>query len=229
MRYQFIAYLSLLVMLFYGCKNGLEQAETKPSAKVESAKTEALIRGFSVRDSAGITIKDSLRGMQSMTYSAAEKEVSNIFYNLDGSIAWEDHYVYNEKGFKSGSKYYENGKHLITYKYDLDSLGRRVGYVALEATTAVEMYKGFSSYEQEGKVRKDGAPGRDGVVQWNYEYLFDAEGEETGYVFIAPDGSRFPSSYKVVSRDDQGRWTERSIVENDTVVGIETREFRKIN
>ena len=226
MRY---LYFALIVMLMHSCKQEVKQAETKPATVELEAKTEALIRGFSVKDSAGIMVKDSLRGMQSVTFSETDKEVSNIFYNLDGTIAWEDRYVYNDKGFKSGSKYYENGKHLITYKYDLDSLGRRVGYVALESSTAVEMYKGFSKFENDGKLRKDGTPGASGIVQWNYEYMFDDKGEETGYVFIAPNGQRFPSSYSVSSRDDKGRWTERSIVENDTVVAIETREFRKIN
>ena len=221
--------LLLLGLVFISCKNELKQTEGPKVESEEIATTEAIIRGFSVRDSAGTTVKDSLKAMQSMVLSDSGRELKNIFYNLDGSIAWEDRYVYNEEGYKTGSRFFEQGVNKITYKYDLDEQGRRVGYSAMETNSGVEMYNGFSKFLENGKVRMDGVPGPTGVVMWNYIYTFDEAGEELGYEFIGQDGKRYPSFYKVTSRDDQNRWTQRAIVENDTVVAIETREFKKLN
>lgn len=225
-----ITLLILSILSLSACKNTPEQqADTVATVTDDSPVLEVITRGFSVKDSAGNKIKDSLQAMQSIVYAAGDKELSNIFYNLNGTIAWEDRYTYNDKGQKSGSKYYEQGQHRITYKYELDSLGRRIGYSALDAATAVELYRGYSAYENDGKLRKDGIPGPSGVVQWNYEYLFDDMGEETGYVYIAPDGSRFPSMYQTTAKDDKGRWTERAIMEQDTVIAIETRTYKELD
>ncbi|MDC7998130.1 hypothetical protein [Gilvibacter sediminis] len=221
--------ITLLLIVFSSCK---EQTETPTTtAKIEELPTErAIIRGFSVKDSSGVMVKDALQALQTVIYGDQGNELANLFYNRDGSIAWEDQYTYNEEGQKSGSRYFEKGELKITYKYDLDDQGRRVGFRAHDAATGVEMYRGFSKYENDGKTRIDGtAPGPNAVVQWNYEYQFDEQGEETGYVYIDANGNRFPSSYEVRSRDDQGRWTSRAVISDGVVKAIETRTFEKLD
>ena len=221
--------LSVLLIVLASCKEQTETPTNNP--KIEEVPAErAIIRGFSVKDSSGVIVKDALQALQTMIYGDQGNELANLFYNRDGSIAWEDQFTYNDEGQKSGSRYFEKGELKITYKYDLDDQGRRVGFRAHDAATGVEMYRGFSKYENDGKTRIDGtAPGPNAVVQWNYEYQFDERGEETAYVFIDPNGNRFPSSYEVRTRDDQGRWTSRAVISEGVVKAIETRTFEKLD
>ena len=228
MNLRTVLFLSISILLLTACKQ--EPQQDKPKVDPDTIVAEvAIIRGFSVRDSAGIMVADALRAMQSVEYNAKGQELANKFFNQNGTVAWEDQFLLNEEGQKIGSRYYENGELKMTYKYDLDDQGRRVGYRAHDANTGVEMYRGFSKYENGGGLRIDGsAPGPNAVVQWNYEYSFDKNGEETGYVYIAADGKRFPSTYSVKERDEQGRWLRRAVVTNDTVTAIETREFKSL-
>ena len=187
---------------------------------------EVITSAYAIKDSAGTKVKDSVQLRQSITYNAKGQEHSNIFYNLDGSKQWEDVYTYNQNGNKNGSKYYEDGRHMITYKYELDAQGRRVAYTAYEATAAVPMYSGYSEFNQDNTLRKDGNKNASGIITWNYEYSFTKDGEDLGYVYIdIRNGARYPSFYRVLKRNANNQWIERAIVENDSIVGIETRQF----
>lgn len=224
--------LFLISFMLISCKEQVEPLEdsnsnaTTSQVKSNSSLKETITRAYTIKDSAGKKVKDTVRMMQAISFRPDGKEHSNIYYNLDGTKAWEDLYQYNADGHKSGSKYFENGNHMITYKYELDAQGRRIAYTAYEALTATPLYKGYSTYNEDGTVRKDGNKNKVGVIEWNYEYLFDSQGEDLGYVYIDPNtGERFPSSYKITKRNADGAWTERSIMQNDSVQAIETREF----
>ena len=70
---------------------------------------------------------------------------------------------------------------------------------------------------------------KNGEFKWNYEYYFDETGKELEYAYISSkSGNKFPGNYKYVKYNGDGDWIERSVIENDTIVGIEIREFKKV-
>ena len=223
----------LLTLSLIACKNepGLQEnpkVKTSNTASTVNSSNlkEVITSAYAVKDSLGQIVKDTIRMTQSITYNSAGQEYSNIYYSLDGKKQWEDIYTYNADGHKNGSKYYEGGRHMITYKYELDAQGRRIAYEAFEPVSVVPLYKGYSKYNEDGTIRKDGGLTKGGTIQWNYEYLFDTQGEELGYVLIDPkSGIRYASSYRVLKRNKSGEWIERAIVENNTIQAIETRTF----
>lgn len=219
--------LSLLLglLLLTSCKNE-SNSPVKTVVDTGPQLQQMFIKGYAIKDSSGVKVKDTLQQIQSITYDSLGREKSNIFFNLKGQPQWEDVYVYNEDNHKIGSKYYESGIHKITYKYEIDSLGRRLRYVAFEASSGTAMYDGYSTYQDGGKIRKDGFKDKSGMIRWQYEYLFDEDQNELGYVYIDNrSGERFPSDYKVSKKDSLDRWIERGIFQNDTLVGIEQREY----
>ena len=220
-------FVCLLGLLMGACK---EQTQQSSPALVKSEGPmlkEMITKGYSVKEAEGEIVQDTLQQMQSVTYDAQGREESNIYYHIDGTPQWRDVYVYNEKDQKVGSKYYEGSLNKITYKYEIDSLGRRLKYVAYDAQSAAALYDGYSTYENNGTLRKDGFKDNLGVVRWQYEYLFDEAQNELGYVYIdTQTNERFPSFYKTLATDSIGRWTKRGIYENDSLRGIEERVYK---
>ena len=158
------------------------------------------------------------------------REIENRFYNLDGSVSWSDKYEYDENGNQTGSRYFEgNGNQTAYYEYDLDSLGRRVAYRAKDVNADTLLYDGASQYADNGKIRRDGYFSKTGEFKYNFEYQFDEDGKEMGYIYIdLRNGDRFPSNYRYTKFNDKGDWIEREIVENEKVNSIEVREFKEI-
>jgi len=220
--------LLLSVLLIFGCKDKtetkIEPSETKPS------KVEIITKSFSTKTENGAFVKDTVNMIQSIIVDDNDKEIANIYYELDGSESWKDIYQYDDAGRKIGSKYYEKGIQKSYYEYDLDSFGRRIGYRTKEVNTDTLIYDGASRYENNGLLRKDGYVTKDGVFKWNYEYYFDADGKELGYAYVSSkSGKKFPRDYKYIHFNKDGKWTERHAIENDTVVGIEVREFKAVD
>ena len=84
-----------------------------------------------------------------MIYDQEGREVANIYYNLDGSVSWKDEYVFNDKGQKVGSKFYDKGEKLTSYyEYEIDDLGRRTYYKALDVSTDSLLFDGAFRYEK---------------------------------------------------------------------------------
>ncbi|MEP2935326.1 MAG: hypothetical protein ABJM06_06385 [Gilvibacter sp.] len=221
-----LLFACLLGLIMSACKEQTQQSNPAQVRLEGPVLIEMITKGYSVKDSEGEIVQDTLQQMQSVTYDALGREESNIYYNIDGTPQWRDVYEYNDKDFKIGSKYYEGGVNKITYKYEIDSVGRRLKYVAYDAQSAAALYDGYSIYEDGGKVRKDGFKDNMGVVRWQYEYLFDEGQNELGYVYIdAQTGKRYTSFYKTLSKDSLGRWTKRGIYENDSLRGIEERIY----
>lgn len=222
----FFAFCCISIVLF-ACKEQSQQAQPAVVNSDGPQLLEMITKGYAVKKVNDSVVQDSLQQMQSITYDASGREESNVFYSIDGTPQWRDVYQYNDKGFKIGSKYYEGGENKITYKYEIDSLGRRLKYIAYDAQSAAALYDGYSAYENDGKVRKDGFKDNLGIVRWQYEYLFDDQQNELGYVYIdAKTGERFTSYYKVISKDSLGRWTKRGIYQSDSLRGIEERIYK---
>lgn len=204
-------------------KNDTQKTDSVPK------KTEIITRTFSTKHENGNMIKDTVNMIQSYIVDEKGKELSNIYYNLDNSESWRDEYKYDENGNKIGSNYFEGSKQVSYYEYDIDDLGRRIGYRAKDINTDTLLYDGASKYEDNGKLRKDGYINKRGEFKWNYEYLFDESGKELGFVYVSSkSGKRFPKNYEYIKFNDDKEWVERKIVENDTVVSIETRAFKII-
>ncbi len=215
------------------CKGELKTQENPPQAEQKTAMdtpkleaTKIITNAYAVKDSAGVMVKDTLRMQQAVIFDSQGREASNVYYNLDGSKKWEDVFTYNADGHKNGSKYYEAGRHMITYKYELDAKGRRTAFTAYEAVSAAPLYSGYSMFNEAGTIRKDGVKNEVGIIQWNYENLYDPNGEDLGYVSIdLKTGKRYKSTYKVLKSNSEGKWIERAIIENNVVKAIETRTF----
>lgn len=227
--------IAQLILLLGGLYlTACENSEPKTSAtliKKEKFETEILTQTFSVKYVDEVAVKDSVNMLQSIIVDEAGKELSNIFYNLDGTIAWKDQYKYDEQGNKIGSDYFENGPQAISYyEYDLDSLGRKIAYRAKDSNTDTLLYDGASRYENDGTLRKDGYVDKQGNFKWNYEYYFDKNGKELSYTYISSkSGKRFPRTYEYITHNEKGEWTERNTIEDGKVISIETRSFKRLD
>jgi len=225
-----IAYLfsAFAIIVFSGCKN---EQSTKGEI-TETTRTEIVTRTYSIKSSeSNVVEKDTVNMIQSIVMAKNGKEEANIFYNLDESISWKDVYVYDPDGNKVGSKFYEGGKdQTIYYKYDVDDLGRKIGFSAFDINTDTLLYDGVSRFENEGAIRKDGYLNKKGEFKWNLKYEFDKDGKETGYVYVdLGSGEIYPTTYKYTKFDEDGEWIERQAIEKSQVQSIETREFRKLD
>jgi hypothetical protein len=226
--------MTRLVFLFFAaqfllisCKEQPQQTQPITTQEAVPKLKEIVTKGYNVAIVDGQTVQDTLRQIQSITYDNQGREESTIYYNLKGIPQWRDVYQYDENNYKIGSTYYEGGENVITYKYEIDSQGRRIKYVAYDAKSATALYDGYSSYLDNGKVRKDGFKDNVGMIRWQYEYLFDEQQNELGYIYIdTKTGERFSSDYKTMASDSLGRWTKRGIYQNDTLRGIEERIYK---
>lgn len=224
-----ILFLLSLLACEKSTKKEVEVSETD-IAKPEYNKTEIITSSYSVKTENLRFVKDTVNMTQSIIVDKDGTELASIYYDLDGTVSWRDEYQYDTLNRKVGSKYFEGGVQKSYYEYDLDSAGRRLGYRAKEVSTDTLIYDGISRYEKGGLMRKDGYLTQTGKFVWNYEYYFDDNGQELGYAFISPStGRKFPVSYQYVDFNDDGKWIERNLVENDTIISIEVREFKGID
>lgn len=215
-------------ILFWGCNSS--SSHVRDAVSDSTQQTEIITKSYSVILQDGKAQKDTINMIQSMIVDIDGKELENRYYNLDGSASWSDVYEYDDSGYKSGSRYFDDsGTQTAYYEYDLDSLGRRIAYRAKDVNTDTLLYQGASSFLDNGKIRRDGFVSKSGEFKYNFEYQYDEDGQELGYIYInLGNGDRFPAQFRYTKFNDQDEWLEREIVENELVTGIEVREFREL-
>ncbi len=218
-----IIFSSLLFLLFSCKTNNTETPKT-------DLKTEIITSSYSLKEIDGKMVKDTVNMIQSMIVDHTGKELSNLYYNLDGTVAWRDDYIYNEDGFKIGSKYFENNVQTAYYEYQIDKEGRRLSYEAKNLETDTLLYDGASRYENNGQLRKDGYINKAGDFIWNYEYHFDENENLIKRVYVSnKSGKSFPSTFNTISQNSDGEWTERETINQDgEITAIEVRTFSSL-
>ncbi|NNE25466.1 MAG: hypothetical protein HKN09_01365 [Saprospiraceae bacterium] len=220
--------IALSILMTWACNNPQNvNGETKQNA---SQKTEIVTKTFSIKLEGDKVKKDTINMIQSMIVYDDGQEIANRYYNLDGSVSWTDEYDYDGNGNKTGSRYFEGeGNQTAYYEYDLDSLGRRIAYRAKDVNTDTLLYDGASQYLDNGKIRRDGYFNKTGEFKYNFEYQFDEDGKEIGYIYIdLGSGDKYPSKYRYTKFNEKGEWLEREIVETEQVSSIEVREFKAL-
>lgn len=220
--------IALVILITWSCNNPSKvNSETEQN---EAHKIEIVTKTFSVNLEGDKPEKDTINMIQSMVIDEGGKEIANRYYNLDGSVSWSDEYDYDENENKIGSRYFESdGNQTTYYEYDLDSLGRRIAYRAKDVNTDTLLYDGASQYLYNGKIRRDGYFNKTGEFKYNFEYQFDEDGKEIGYIYIdLGSGDKYPSKYRYTKFNEKGEWLEREIVETEQVSSIEVREFKAL-
>lgn len=225
--------ISIISLTFFSCEQGdnkikdLRTSEEKSESK--QVTTEIITRTFSVKFVNKESVMDTLQQIQSVTIDAVGKEIERTFYNLDFTPKWTDKYEYDEKGNQVGSKHFNAGaEQTLYYKYTNDSDGRRIFYEAYDFKTDALIHNGASSYENDGKLKKDGYINDDGKFVSNFEYEYNNDGDELGYTYIdLLSGDRSTSNYKYLEFNDDKQWTKRLVLTKGEVQSIETREFKE--
>lgn len=219
-------YLSFLLSLslFASCQSkNQEQSETVVIPTI----TEAQIRNYSVKFVEGKIVRDTLQYLTGTEYDETGRELSNITYELNGEVAWKEVYEYDEKGIKTGSKFYEKGDSLTAYyKYESDSLGRTIRYAGYDSQVDTFLYDVVFRYLPNGNKRS-GYVNKAGEFLYNYEYQYDGKGEEIGYIYYSNrEQKAYPTTYQFITYDEQNRWTERHhLDQEDKVKMIQTQTF----
>jgi hypothetical protein len=224
--------LFVVILAMYGCQEASEEISVEDVIEeIEEEEkdylSEVITRTYSVKMVGGEPETDALQQMQSTTFDRQGLELENTFYNLDNSIASVDRFIYDEDGKQIGSDHFDKGITSTSYYvYELDSKGRRIAYQAFDHGTDALLFKGATRYEEFGKLKKDGYLNEKGNFICNFEYTFDDEGKEIGYVYIDnASGERYSSVYKYVDYNEDKEWVKRLIMSADSVKSIETREF----
>jgi hypothetical protein len=223
--------LFVVAIAIYGCQEA--QKETVDGDTVEEIEeetdfiTEVITRTYSVKMVDSEPEMDVLQQMQSVTYDPQGRELETTFYNVDNTIASIDRFIYDEDGKKIGSDHFDKGTTNTSYSaYELDKKGRRIAYQAFDHGTDALLFAGVTRYEDFGKLKKDGYLNDKGNFVCNFEYTFDDEGKELGYVYIDnASGERYTSTYRYLDYNADEKWVKRLIMSTDSVKSIEMREF----
>jgi hypothetical protein len=223
-------FLTLLIgIVLTACNSNSKQDVTSVSEGQTDSLTEYITKTYSVMEVNGEVEKDTLNLMQSEVIDGSGKKIRVKNYNNQGVLLSENVFLYDESGKKTGANYFRDGVNTVYFKYELDSLGREIGYEAYDKQADTLLYEGAMYYENEGRIRKDGYYIEDDFV-WNFEYKLDDEGNEVGYVYIDPTtGIHHATVYRYTRYNEDGEWVERQILEDGFIVSVQTREIKPIS
>lgn len=223
--HQFSFFTFALILL--SCNSNSNSPEDTPAKTVKI--TEALIQNYSVKLIDGEAVKDSLELQFGNEYDENGRELSSITYSLNGEVDWKEVYEYDDKGIKTGSKFYVKGDSLTTYyRYESDYLGRTTRYAGYDVQTDTFIYDVIYQY-LEGGIKRSGYINKEGMFIYNYEYKYNDKGEEIAYIYINNRQQKsYPTTYRFTAYDEEGRWKERQqIAEDGRVKIIQTQTFRE--
>ena len=167
-----------LILLFtvFGFVNA--DAQTKDEKKVK----EVIIHYYTVKMVDGMPVKDELKDCfscnQGKVFDKNGRELELRFYKADmKSMYGYEKYLYNDKGQKIGSEYFDDkGVHTTNYKYEYDSLGRLKFSRAYDKKTGELKYGSRYDYDNRGNQYETASLNKEGEVNDFYRREYNIYG-----------------------------------------------------
>ena len=216
-----------LTLIVASCK----QKETKIDTESEVGNDPKMLvtHYYSVKMENGIAVMDSLKDCfscnQAEVYDRNGRQTELRFYksNMKDMFGYEV-YDYNDKGYKTGSKYFEGDSLTTIYKYELDNDGRIIKGLAFNANTNEPLYGYKNEYDENGNHISTGSLNSKEEVLDYYKRTFN----ENGIVVLEnivdlDDNPTFKVKYEYRPQANE-KWTEQLTYYNDELKEIRLRE-----
>lgn len=213
--------LTLIIFTFFSCKN--------VNSKKGENRTEVLEIFEAISNNTSAEA-GPLRYFESTEYVSNQKKSVTYYDNL-GQVKGKEvlHYVDSSDSLALGSSYFDNNKNLVSYyKYVHDHKGRLVAAYAFDAASnellRIEQftYKAGQTIKNSKRIfNADYTPDR------RYAFNYDEYNNETGFqVYNANDTLVANEVYKIVKRDENGKWTEKWGFANDKPTTVHKRSLK---
>ena len=216
----------LLLILICSCKSEKKEAEESESITplIASMKEER----FNVKQGNADSI--SLGSYILRTYDSTGVETKSVYYRTDNSIMMQFMYSY-EEGNKTGIQWVNaEDKVVRTVKNQFDENGKLIKSETYNADG--EFREGYVHTWKENGTVEEKAPLVDGQpIKANAIYFYHPNNDlKMLHEFDDNDSLYYILKYKYTAKDDNGNWTERQFIANDTLRRIERRTISyKVN